>query len=95
MISPGDAENKDWARLLTGLENSGRQVAESIAPLSDSDLNSSQPVPDNMQEPKGHGNATLWWIIVRGHIDHEIHHRGQLQVLLRLRYGAEQNQLPI
>ena len=24
------------------------------------------------------GNVTVWWIIVRGNLDHEIHHRGQL-----------------
>ena len=80
VISPGDARAEDWARLLTEFENSGRQVAEFIGGLSDSDF--SNPI----QEPKGSGNSTWWWIIVRGNIDHEIHHRGQLQVLLRLRY---------
>lgn len=31
-------------------------------------------------------NVTIWWIIMRGNIDHEIHHRGQLSVYLRMIY---------
>jgi uncharacterized damage-inducible protein DinB len=30
------------------------------------------------------GNASRWWVIVRGNIDHEIHHRGQLAAYLRV-----------
>lgn len=29
-------------------------------------------------------NVTIWWIIMRGNLDHEIHHRGQLSVYLRM-----------
>ncbi len=29
------------------------------------------------------GEVSLWWIIVRGNLDHEIHHRGQLATYLR------------
>lgn len=28
--------------------------------------------------------VTIWWIIIRGNLDHEIHHRGQLSVYLKL-----------
>ena len=80
ITSPGDADGADWAQLLNEFEDSGRRVVEFIGGLSDSDL-------DNcIQLPRDAGDATWWWIIVRGYIDHEIHHRGQLQVLLRLRY---------
>ena len=27
--------------------------------------------------------VSVWWIIVRGNLDHEIHHRGQLSSYLR------------
>jgi len=29
------------------------------------------------------GETTLWWIVVRGNLDHEIHHRGQIAAYLR------------
>lgn len=28
--------------------------------------------------------VTVWWVIVRGNLDHEIHHRGQLAAYLRI-----------
>jgi uncharacterized damage-inducible protein DinB len=28
--------------------------------------------------------VTRWWVILRGNLDHEIHHRGQLSVYLRV-----------
>jgi len=57
-------------------------MAEFIDGLSDADLNSA------IQESMESGDTTQWWAITRGLIDHEIHHRGQLQVLLRLKYGG-------
>ena len=80
VTAPGDAKAADWTRLLTEFENSGRKVAEFIGALSDSDLD------NRIKGPGGSDDTTWWWIIVRYYIDHEIHHRGQLQVLLRLRY---------
>ena len=29
------------------------------------------------------GKVTIWWVIVRGNLDHEIHHRGQLASIER------------
>jgi len=81
IISPGDAKSEDWKRFLTELENLGKQKAEFLNGLSDSDLNN--PVHDPV-----YGDTTWWWFIVRHNLDHEIHHRGQLQVLLRLKYGG-------
>ena len=28
--------------------------------------------------------VSVWWIIVRGNLDHEIHHRGQIATYLRI-----------
>jgi uncharacterized damage-inducible protein DinB len=30
------------------------------------------------------GEVSVWWIIVRGNLDHEIHHRGQIAAMLRM-----------
>ncbi|MFX0090823.1 MAG: hypothetical protein ACFFBD_03590, partial [Candidatus Hodarchaeota archaeon] len=30
------------------------------------------------------GPVNVWWIIVRGNLDHEIHHRGQISVYLKV-----------
>jgi len=30
------------------------------------------------------GEVSIWWVIARGNLDHEAHHRGQLAVYLRL-----------
>lgn len=30
------------------------------------------------------GLVTRWWVIVRGNLDHEIHHRGQLSAYIRV-----------
>ena len=88
VISPGDVGSEDWSCLLAELERSGKQVAEFMGGLSDADLNSiiDAYFDSIIQESKGPGNTTQWWVIARGSIDHEIHHRGQLQILLRLRY---------
>ena len=29
------------------------------------------------------GETTAWWVVVRGNLDHEIHHRGQVAAYLR------------
>jgi uncharacterized damage-inducible protein DinB len=29
------------------------------------------------------GEVTVWWVLVRGNLDHEVHHRGQISVYLR------------
>jgi uncharacterized damage-inducible protein DinB len=35
-----------------------------------------------VEDPK-FGATTVWWAIVRGNLDHEIHHRGQIAVYLK------------
>ncbi len=35
-----------------------------------------------IEDPK-FGSITVWWAIVRGNLDHEIHHRGQIAVYLK------------
>ena len=37
-----------------------------------------------MPDDRFGGDVSLWWVVVRGNLDHEAHHRGQLATLLRI-----------
>jgi len=66
-----------FQELVTQLTQSGKQRAEFLSTLTDSLLDS--PMSDDR-----FGDVTVWWVIVRGNLDHEAHHRGQLALYLRL-----------
>ena len=68
----------EFERLLLALEESGRRRRHRIEDLSDGDLDT--VVPDD----RFGGEVSVWWLIVRGNLDHEIHHRGQIATWLRL-----------
>ncbi|MFH2057165.1 MAG: DinB family protein, partial [bacterium] len=68
----------DYERMLNVLEQSGRQRSELIAALSAAQLR--QKIPDD----RFGGTVSVWWVIVRGNLDHEIHHRGQIAAWLPL-----------
>ncbi len=79
----GEVSRADYLGLLARLEETGRQREALIAGLS----------PDQFAEPifdrRFGGEVTVWWVIVRGNLDHEIHHRGQIATYLRIaRSGA-------
>ena len=63
--------------LVARLRRLGEQRAELLSTLADSYLDS--PMFDDR-----FGNVTVWWVIVRGNLDHEAHHRGQMAVYLKL-----------
>ena len=81
IIAPGDARARDWAFLTADLARLGRERAQRIARMSEQELAA------EVEEPQVLGRTSYWWLIVRGSLDHEIHHRGALQLTLRLRYG--------
>lgn len=37
-----------------------------------------------MYDDRFNDKVTIWWILVRGNLDHEIHHRGQIALYLKL-----------
>ena len=39
---------------------------------------------DVMMHDERFGNVSAWWVIVRGNLDHEIHHRGQMVAYLKM-----------
>ena len=74
----GEITRAGYLELLARLEETGRERSDLIAGLS----------PDQLAEPivdrRFGGEVTVWWVIVRGNLDHEIHHRGQIATYLRM-----------
>jgi len=63
--------------LLDELEQAGTRRAEMLESITDTQL--SEMIFDRRFGRK----VSAWWIILRGTLDHEIHHRGQIVVYLR------------
>ena len=77
---PGGAAaitSEQFQELLNALRRSGEQRAALLSTLTDAFLDS--PMSDDR-----FGEVTVWWVIVRGNLDHEAHHRGQLAAYLRI-----------
>ena len=74
----GEVTRVEYLDLIARLEQTGRQRSDLIAGLSSDQL--ATPIFDR----RFGGEVTVWWVIVRGNLDHEIHHRGQIATYLRL-----------
>ena len=72
------ADRREYLNLLAELEETGRQRAALLESMTADRL--AQKLPDE----RFGGAASVWWIIVRGNLDHEIHHRGQIAAFLRI-----------
>ena len=72
---------EEFQELVTELRQSGERRATYLLTLTDSFLDT--PMFDDR-----FGDVTVWWVIVRGNLDHEAHHRGQLAVYLRIIQGS-------
>ena len=68
----------DFELLIENLRASQKNKIEFISILSPSDLNI------KMFDDRFDKDVSIWWIIMRGSIDHEIHHRGQLSAYLQM-----------
>jgi uncharacterized damage-inducible protein DinB len=64
--------------LLREIEQLGTRRSQLIARLTDEQLR------ERVEDQRFAGEVTVWWILVRGNIDHEIHHRGQISAYLRM-----------
>lgn len=67
----------NFQTLIAHLQELGERRTRLLSTLTDEVLDS--PMHDDR-----FGDVTVWWVIVRGNLDHEAHHRGQLAVYLRL-----------
>jgi uncharacterized damage-inducible protein DinB len=73
----GPAGTERYQALLARLEAVGEERAVLLESLSAAQLEAT--VPDQ----RFGGDVTVWWVVVRGNLDHEVHHRGQLAAWLR------------
>jgi len=71
------SSRSEYESLQATPEQTGRKRAELLESLSENDF--SRPVNDR----RFNGEVSFWWLIVRGNLDHEIHHRGQIAAYLR------------
>jgi hypothetical protein len=70
-----------WDDYLVELEVLGLKKVEYLDGLSDADLDR------EIKNPFGSGHVDVGSLFLRGNIEHEVQHRGMVQLLLRLRYG--------
>lgn len=77
----GAAQAADHAAFLAIVERLrvlGEKRREAIAALPGAALD------DMVFDDRFGGQVSLWWVIVRGNLEHEAHHRGQLASYLRI-----------
>lgn len=67
---------EDYEALLCELEETGTRRAALLREMTQAKL------CEMILDERFGGEVTVWWIIVRGNLDHEIHHRGQIATYL-------------
>lgn len=68
----------EYRQILEGLTRVGEMRAQLIKHLNEKDFSKS------IFDDRASGQIEVWWLIVRGNLDHEIHHRGQIAAYLKL-----------
>lgn len=68
----------DYLRLIARLNQTGEERRALIESLASDMWN--HEIPDE----RFGGNVSVWWILLRGNLDHEIHTRGQIALYLTL-----------
>ena len=72
------SDRSEYSALIEKLVNTGKARCEYIRHLTEEDLN------ENIYDGRFGSEVSTWWIIMRGNLDHEIHHRGQISTYLRV-----------
>jgi len=75
------ANRQQYREILAELAEVGESRAKLLASLTGEKL--AQTLPDE----RFGGEVTVWWVIARGNLDHEAHHRGQIAAALRVLEG--------
>lgn len=74
-----EVTNRDeYLRLIADLKRSGQIREGTLEGLSVEQL--AEMIDDGRFDER----VSVWWIIVRGNLDHETHHRGQIAAYLRM-----------
>lgn len=68
----------EFENLLTELRDTQKKREKLIINLSPDMLFT------KLYDDRFKNDVTIWWIIIRGNLDHEIHHRGQLALYLKM-----------
>jgi uncharacterized damage-inducible protein DinB len=68
---------EQFTTLCDNLEASGQRRAAVLESLSPGQLDAT------VFDQRFGGVVTFWWVVVRGNLDHEVHHRGQIAAWLR------------
>jgi uncharacterized damage-inducible protein DinB len=68
---------EQFTTLCEKLEASGQRRAAVLESLSPAQLDAT------VLDQRFGGVVTFWWVVVRGNLDHEVHHRGQIAAWLR------------
>ena len=72
------AGHTEFLNILASLQRTGEERIALIQALKPSEL--ARTIPDE----RFGSEVNVWWEIVRGNLDHETHHRGQLAAYLRI-----------
>lgn len=67
-----------YLSLLEELIQIGAHRSKMLEEMTEADLS------ERVFDERFDGEVTVWWIIVRGNLNHEIHHRGQIAAYLRV-----------
>jgi uncharacterized damage-inducible protein DinB len=73
-----DCSREEFNSLIIGLEKSLENKIELINSFDEEKMKS------KIYDDRFNGEVSIEWIILRGNIDHEIHHRGQIAAYLRV-----------
>ncbi len=77
--NPGESVTwEEYLSILSALEENGLKRETFIGNLSEIEL------AEKLNDDRFGGPVSLWWVIVRGNLDHETHHRGQIATYLRV-----------
>lgn len=68
----------DYLQLIDKLIDTGRKRTKWIQNMDENDLQ------EMIYDKRFGKEVTVWWLLLRGNLDHEIHHRGQLAAYLRV-----------
>jgi uncharacterized damage-inducible protein DinB len=68
---------EEFLKLIEELERDGAVRRDLFERLSEEHLR------EHVDDARFGGSVTTWWVIVRGNLDHEIHHRGQISAYLK------------
>ena len=71
-------QREEYLSLLRELKDIGRRRSDLLRQMTEEQL------AEMIFDARFGNEVSVWWIVVRGNLDHEIHHRGQLAAWLTL-----------